>query len=494
MNEQMNEHTDIHKLLYDMITEGNLEGIKNIFENSDKIEKPISGHTYTYEAIIKQEYNIFEYLIQYYDIDTVDEYGHTLLTEYLHHNLTGEIDASMEELSLILKHTKNIDVQNPLKFNNTTLNEMIYHYSTEIEDEIHNKKEKLKRRKIILLLLKHGADPFMITNRYSPVNLAIEHDNLELLYFILTFYVINKQGKINDSDMDLLLETEDVNSLEDILQSISNCDDDNLISTMLLDHIIKYDIKDLKFLHYLFYKLIDDDDIESIKILAPNVDISSMNEHNNDNVLCYALAEEKYEIFDYLAEIYHVDTPDENGVTTLMYMIEEVSMEPELISYLLKYVKNINAADFSDYNTALSLTILEVSKFTETSIETSSNIDDNKDTYLKTVSLLLEKGAYPTYNGTNVSPLIIALDISTSSNIRDELINMLLKYIPKNESIYEELSYCISNDKYDDLETLLPYATDINEDGDYGKLLQQAKYEEPNLDIIELLIGHGACL
>jgi len=515
-----------HQDILNLIHENNLTEIEKILKNPNRnIDKQENNdrHIYTYKALCEQNCEMFEYLIKLFDPDVRNSLeGNTLLDKYLQGIKNGEIAPRMEEISLILKYTKNINSTNPTKRYNTAFHKIIDLY---LERELDSEGVSFN---MIAMFLKYGADPYIINNDklYSSIDLIIDAQDTYLLYLVLALYDENFNNE-NSNHENLNNETpnhetpnhetpnhetpnhetpnhetpnhetpnhetpnHEKNKSKLLQRDGNETEIDNFIDAMLLDNIINKKTESITTVKYLLYRLIDKGDIESIKILMLYVDIDVIIEDNDDNILCYALAEDKYEIFDYLAEEYDVNTQFHNGETTLIHMIKHTSIEEKYISHILKYVKDINIVD-DEGGSALYHAVDGLHTYLDELYDKINDYNDaNKNAYMTIISLLLENGADPTNRGIINTALVIEDNFSA---IRNELIDMLLKYIPENKSIYDELAEAIIDKHYDDVELLLPYMIDINEKVRGKTLLQYAQNaKEPNLDIIELLIAHGA--
>lgn len=482
----------IHTDIIDAINRDDKYGLKNILKNVNLTKELCEKicHTYTFYAISEKKYKSFDYLAYYhFDVDSTDENGQTLLMKYISHNHKRFTISSDKDIFEILRHTKSINKSNPISLD-TALHMIIdyhialdYHINAAILFRIFPRYlgDMSEIKRIIKLLINHNADPLIKTGITSPIEIAIEHKKYDIIECILSS-MRQANRKIDIYTFNLLLSS---NPNIEILSSNEFVDADQiLINSIFLNYITsqKYDGF---IIDKLFTKFVHDDDLNCIKVLIsyPTVEkcLSFL-----ERRMIFLLVEKKYEIFDYMMTVNFPDILPNRGEMLLISVIDINDVwydDADIFGRIIKHVKNINKEDIKG-GTALYYAIIKIM------IHYTHQICDHSDCFkynIDIISLLLDNGADPTHMVGITTVITEAFKIPNNKRIMD----LLLKNIPVDKNIVYEIRYAINHNDYDNLETLLSYTKNITNERYNNEILAYAQnLEEPNADIIELLVAH----
>lgn len=163
------------------------EGIDQLLQpNYTKID-----HLYLLKASLNYpnkcpDFEMFEYIAKKIDIDDFNERGYTILMElvsagngaiYQNDRVEGSIRRMAKEIEMVLKYTKNINLENPEGY--TALDKFIQRGSRDVKILF----------PILKLLLQNGANPFLPGKYGTHINLYFNSDDncIEIIDFILKY-------------------------------------------------------------------------------------------------------------------------------------------------------------------------------------------------------------------------------------------------------------------------------------------------------------------
>lgn len=480
---------EYHKNIMDAIKNNSGRKLKNLLKTQimTDIFRKTYLHTFTLYVLEHKQPEHFNMLTKYFNIDELDEQGKTLLMNYLYDE-RYYYDKSIKMLSMVLKYTK--DINKPNKEGKSALHIFISDHIEDDWDDRYNQSNVLKT------LLKYGANPFIKVDEMSPIELAIKYRNIELLETIIENQKIIKKFPIGVCAFELAMNKDNHSILYYLIENqyVNLCD--KIYNQMAINYIISwtdsksYTKEEKNLLSLLFHHYIEFNDLESIKIISQFINsLVSINLYSS-RIFCDMLQEEKYEIFEYLAETHGIDDMDEQNITPLFYAMSKYINLKNIIYPLIKYTKNINIKKIYTKETALHYLIRHMVDI-EQAVEDGEPIE-YEDIYTEMVKLLLDKGADPYIQDCyHASPIRHAIQLKNT-----DVLNMLLESSVNCDDLYDYLSLAIMRDKYDHVEILLQYTTNINARDTNGITILSHAYsrENPNTDIIELLIANGACL
>lgn len=232
---------------------------------------------------------------------------------------------------------------------------------------------------------------------------------------------------------------------------------------------------------------IENNDLERVKKLLPK-----LKDPHSANFKFHCILDHstnRPDIFEYLID--KIDDHNIHNLTLLMrYTTEFLFEKPteHIVSLILKHTKNIEITTDDTGSTALI-------KLVQTTRNCCS-----RDTYTllkKIMKLFIDNNANPFImnysNESSITYATFAFDIKDIIDILDILLKTKHKGYISIRNIYclFELHDGIQH-LYDATELLLPYIEDINEIYRDHTILWHAHHMNVNLDVIELLIVHGA--